>query len=90
MNAKLISLSNFKNPTFFSGIYFQYFTLKKYYFADKCLLIKCRNGGTCLIKKGNAICNCSDEFTGDKCEKGMTILLFIFILYILFANSEIK
>lgn len=38
--------------------------------TDKCSLVQCKNGGKCEIENGEAICTCSDEYTGNLCEIG--------------------
>lgn len=44
-------------------------SIKYRLYVDKCSLINCQYGGKCEIKNGKATCNCTDNYTGDYCEK---------------------
>lgn len=36
--------------------------------TDLCNNVNCQNGGTCVVVNGTAICECRDNFSGDRCE----------------------
>lgn len=46
------------------------------FMIDKCETINCQNGGTCILEEGRAVCECTDEYTGETCEKRKYILTF--------------
>ena len=51
---------------------------------DPCITGPCKNSGTCKNDNGNAKCDCTTDFTGDKCETKIqgreNIFLFVILL----------
>ena len=47
-----------------------------FHFADidDCVNHTCANGGSCIDGVNSYSCNCSVEFTGNRCETGMAVL----------------
>lgn len=39
--------------------------------VNECLASPCKNGSTCVNKRGSYFCSCQTGFTGKHCEKGM-------------------
>lgn len=50
------------------------------FFIAKCSLNKCKNGGTCETKNGNAVCTCPDNYTGEYCQIGKLNYKYICIM----------
>lgn len=67
---------------------FVLFQSKQPIFTEKCSQLKCLYGGKCVIKNGNAACNCPDRYTGNVCQLGkfrfmhqLRLYLLLFLLF---------
>ena len=46
-----------------------------------CSVIKCQNGAECLMNEFEAVCDCIPCFGGDLCEKNLTRLIPIYVIW---------
>ena len=40
-------------------------------FTDVCTPKPCGRHGTCTVQSDTPVCDCTDGYTGDRCEKGL-------------------